>query len=207
MISYKPPSVLSVQVTGFVHITTQKDDIKVAKIILEVTGTLYTKVLHTRKTKKGIKQEWKDNVWLKIPFFFTNDQCFFYQNETFFSQTIIIEGSEKLLPQGNSKYKFEFSLPEDAKSSLKTDDASVSYSMECTADVIGLMGKTLTLIILTVMTLIMWSSLQSLTGLDGTGTLDLYVTRVRDLNEEIETLEDADGENFTSDIPMVIKII
>ena len=31
-------------------------------------------------------------------------------------------------------------------------------------------------------------------GLDGTGTLDLYVTRVRDLNEEIETLEDADGE-------------
>ena len=115
-----------------------------------------------------------------------------------------------MLPQGNSKYKFEFSLPEDAKSSLKTDDASVSYSMECTADVIGLMGKTPTLII---------SHLDSddtdhgiiltitIPGLDGTGTLDLYVTRVRDLNEEIETLEDADGENFTSDIPMVIKII
>ena len=62
MISYKPPGVLSEQVTGFVHITTQKDDIKVAKIILEVTGTLYTKVLHKRKTKKGIEREWKDNV-------------------------------------------------------------------------------------------------------------------------------------------------
>ena len=64
------------------------------------------------------------------------------QNETFFSQSIIIEGSEKVLPQGNSKYKFEFSLPDDAKSSLKTVGASVAYSMECTADVAGLIGKT-----------------------------------------------------------------
>ena len=71
---------------------------------------------------------------------YTNDR-YFTQNETFFSQSVIIEGSEKVLPQGNSKYKFEFSLPEDAKSSLKTDQASVSYTMECTADVIGLMGN------------------------------------------------------------------
>ena len=49
---------------------------------------------------------------------------------------------------------------------------------------------TLTLIILTI----------SILGLDGTGTLDLYVTRVRDLNEEIETLEDADGEAFTKNL-------
>ena len=34
----------------------------------------------------------------------------------------------------------------------------------------------------------------SILGLDGTGALDLFVTRVRDLNEEIESLEDADGE-------------
>ena len=47
-----------------------------------------------------------------------------------------------MLPQGNSKYKFEFSLPEDAKSSLKTVGASVAYSMECTADVAGLIGTT-----------------------------------------------------------------
>ena len=67
---------------------------------------------------------------------------YFTQNKTFFSQSIIIEGSEKVLPQGNSKYKFEFSLPEDAKSSLKTDLASVSYTMECTADVIGLIMGT-----------------------------------------------------------------
>ena len=122
----------------------------------------------------------------------------FCQNETFFSQSIIIEGSEKLLPQGNSKYKFEFSLPEDAKSSLKTRDASVSYSMECTADVIGLMGTTLT-IILQIRLII------PILGLDGTGTLDLYVTTVRDLNEEIETLEDADGETLASDITLVIR--
>ena len=37
--------------------------------------------------------------------------------------------------------------------------------------------------------------LSILLGLDGTGTLDLFVTRVRDLNEEIESLEVADGEN------------
>ena len=112
----------------------------------------------------------------------------FCQNETFFSQSIIIEGSEKLLPQGNSKYKFEFSLPEDAKSSLKTDLASVSYSMECTADVIGLMGNNDDTFSDNIILII------PILGLDGTGTLDLYVTRVRDLNEEIETLEDADGE-------------
>ena len=35
----------------------------------------------------------------------------------------------------------------------------------------------------------------SILGLDGTGSLDLFVTRVRDLNEEIESLEVADGEN------------
>ena len=133
------------QVTGFVHITTQKDDIKVAKIILEVTGALYTKVLHTRRNKKGkLEKSWKVNVGVNAinHSLYTIDR-YFTQNETFFSQSVIIEGSEKVLPQGNSKYKFEFNLPEDAKSSLKTDQASVSYTMECTADVIGLMGTQL----------------------------------------------------------------
>ena len=37
----------------------------------------------------------------------------------------------------------------------------------------------------------------SLQGLDATGSLDLWVTRVRDLNEEIESLEDADGIRST----------
>lgn len=156
------PYVAGEKVTGFVHITTQKDDIKVAKIILEVTGQLYTKVPFTEKTKakKGEKAKSKKAVA--------------QNNETFFSQSIIIEGSEKLLPQGNSKYKFEFLLPEEARSSLSSEFASVSYTMKCTADVMGLMG------------------------LDATGSLDLWVTRVRDLNEEIESLEDADGQMETT---------
>ncbi len=112
------------QVTGFVHITTQKDDVKVATIKLEVTGTFSTKVSYRKKTKDGTKSATAVHT------------------ETFFSQSIIIEGSEKVLPQGNSKYKFEFSLPEDAKSSLKTVGASVAYSMECIADVPGLLGTT-----------------------------------------------------------------
>ena len=71
-----------------------------------------------------------------------NDPLF--KNETFFSQSIIIEGTEKVLPQGNSKYKFEFTLPEDAKSSFKSNFATVTYTMACTADVVGLMGMKLT---------------------------------------------------------------
>ena len=42
-----------VQVTGAVHINTQKDDVKVAKIILEVEGVLETKVTHKKKKKDG----------------------------------------------------------------------------------------------------------------------------------------------------------
>ena len=72
--------------------------------------------------------------------------------------------------------------------------------MECTADVIGLMGAALTIMTLIILII-------SILGLDGTGTLDLYVTRVRDLNEEIETLEDADGETLASDITLVIIMI
>ena len=50
------------QVTGVVHITTQKDDIKVAKIILEVTGTLNTKLIYRWKTRDGMKSKWLVNV-------------------------------------------------------------------------------------------------------------------------------------------------
>ena len=42
------------------------------------------------------------------------------QNETFFTQSVIIEGTEKVLPVGNSKYKFSFKLPDTAKSSFSS---------------------------------------------------------------------------------------
>ena len=50
------------QVTGFVHITTQKDDVKVAKIILEVTGTISTKVRYRKKTRDGTKSDTAEHV-------------------------------------------------------------------------------------------------------------------------------------------------
>ena len=37
--------------TGAVHINTQKDDVKVSKIILEVTGTLATYIVVRKKDK------------------------------------------------------------------------------------------------------------------------------------------------------------
>ena len=52
------------QVTGFVHITTQKDDVKVAKIILEVTGTISTKVRYRKKTRDGTKSATAEHVGL-----------------------------------------------------------------------------------------------------------------------------------------------
>ena len=48
--------------TGSVHITTQKDDVKVAKIILEVSGTLSTSVTQYVKRKKSKKKETFTNV-------------------------------------------------------------------------------------------------------------------------------------------------
>jgi len=97
------PYIVGEKVTGSVHITTQKDDVKVAKIILEVSGTLSTSVTQYVKRKKSKKKET-----------FTN-------NETFFTQSIIIEGTEKILPVGNSKYKFEFQLPEDGRGSFHSE--------------------------------------------------------------------------------------
>ena len=91
-----------------------------------------------------------------------------FQNTTFFQQSIIIEGNEKVLPVGNSKYKFEFDLPEDGKGSFSSDFASVKYMMTCTADV-------------------PW-------GVDAEATNELFVTKIRDLNEDIESLEEADGQ-------------
>ena len=90
------------------------------------------------------------------------------QNTTFFQQSIIIEGNEKILPVGNSKYKFEFDLPEDGKGSFSSEFASVKYMMTCTADV-------------------PW-------GVDAEATNELFVTKIRDLNEDIESLEEADGQ-------------
>ena len=40
------------KVTGYVHISTQKTDVKVAKIVLEVTGTLNAWVKYYPKNKK-----------------------------------------------------------------------------------------------------------------------------------------------------------
>ena len=59
---YKDCIVPLFQVTGSVHITTQKDDVKVAKIILEVSGTLSTCVTQYVKRKKSKKKETFTNV-------------------------------------------------------------------------------------------------------------------------------------------------
>ena len=59
---YKDCIVQLFQVTGSVHITTQKDDVKVAKIILEVSGTLSTCVTQYVKRKKSKKKETFTNV-------------------------------------------------------------------------------------------------------------------------------------------------
>ena len=49
------------QVTGSVHISTQKEEVKVAKILLEVEGSLSTSVTYTARGKKG-KRERKTAV-------------------------------------------------------------------------------------------------------------------------------------------------
>ena len=41
------------------------------------------------------------------------------RNVTFFTHSTILEGEEKELPVGMSKYQFSFPLPEDGKSSFK----------------------------------------------------------------------------------------
>ena len=60
-------------------------------------------------------------------------------------------------------------LPDDARNSFKSTSANVTYMMKCTADV-------------------PW-------GIDGEGTLEIFVTNIKDLNEDIETLEDAEGQD------------
>ena len=45
-------TLLFLKVTGYVHISTQKTDVKVAKIVLEVTGTLNAWVKYYPKNKK-----------------------------------------------------------------------------------------------------------------------------------------------------------
>ena len=47
--------------TGSVHISTQKEEVKVAKILLEVAGSLSTSVTYTARGKKG-KRERKTAV-------------------------------------------------------------------------------------------------------------------------------------------------
>ena len=62
-----------VQVTGSVHISTQKEEVKVAKILLEVEGSLSTSVTYTARGKKG-KRERKTAVNVS-PLLFKLNYC------------------------------------------------------------------------------------------------------------------------------------
>ena len=78
---------------------------------------------------------------------------------TFFTDNIIIDGKEQVLPVGTKKYKFEFEIPKDGHNSFSAPGASFSYMLKCTVD-------------------IPW-------GIDAEGTLELFVNEVKDLNDSI----------------------
>ena len=78
---------------------------------------------------------------------------------TFFTDNIIIDGMEQVLPVGTKKYKFEFEIPKDGHNSFSAPGASFSYMLKCTVD-------------------IPW-------GIDAEGTLELFVNEVKDLNDSI----------------------
>ena len=94
----------------------------------------------------------------------------FAQNVTFFTDNIIIDGKEQVLPVGTKKYKFEFEIPKDGHNSFTAPGASFSYMLRCTVD-------------------IPW-------GIDAEGTLELFVNEVKDLNDSIGPFFRSDGETF-----------
>ena len=102
------PIVAGETVTGAVLVTTQKSGVKVQSITLEVTGEIDIEF------EKKIK---KKNTKLK-------------QHVMFFKHSIVLEGEEKELAVGMSKYNFSFDLPKDGKSSFEGKYGKLQFQNE-----------------------------------------------------------------------------
>ena len=131
--------------------TTQKAGVKVQKIHLDITGVTDIAFSHTKG--KGKKKK--------------TQKC--TKRQEFFKEVINLMNEEKVLDVGVTPYKFNFKLPDDARTSFKGKFGSIEYLAKAFVD-------------------IPW-------GKDGEGTLVLHVNKLNDLNTEMETLEKAEAQH------------
>merc|ERR1712012_524322 len=78
-------------------------------------------------------------------------------------EVINLMNEERILDKGVTPYKFNFKIPDDARTSFTGDKGHTKYMAKAMVD-------------------IPW-------GMDGEGSLELFVNSLNDLNDEIETLE------------------
>eukprot|EP00090_Calanus_glacialis_P029161 TRINITY_DN46794_c0_g1_i1.p1 TRINITY_DN46794_c0_g1~~TRINITY_DN46794_c0_g1_i1.p1 ORF type:complete len:383 (+),score=115.83 TRINITY_DN46794_c0_g1_i1:68-1150(+) len=153
------PLIVGDTISGSVLVTTQKEGVKVKKITLDITGEI--EIEFDKKTKKKSKGKNKKGGSKTV-------NATLRKNVTFFKQAIILEGEEKELPVGMSKYSFSFELPEDGKSSFQGTHGSIKYLAKAMVD-------------------IPW-------GIDNESQLEIFINKIHDLNDDIETLETADAQ-------------
>ena len=134
--------------------TTQKEGVKVQKIHLDVTGTTHIEFDHRKKVKAKGKGKGKGGGSSTV-------KC--KKHQEFFKEVINLMNEERVLDKGVTPYKFNFKIPDDARTSFTGDKGHTKYLAKAMVD-------------------IPW-------GMDGEGSLELFVNSLNDLNDEIETLE------------------
>ena len=137
--------------------TTQKEGVKVQKIHLDVTGVTHIEFDYRKKKAKG-KGKGKGSTTMKCK-----------KHQEFFKEVINLMNEERILDKGVTPYKFNFKIPEDARTSFTGDKGHTKYMAKAMVD-------------------IPW-------GMDGEGSLELFVNSFNDLNDEIETLEKVEAQH------------
>jgi hypothetical protein len=142
------------------QVTTQKEGVKVQKIHLDVTGVTHIEFDIKSKSKskgKGGKTKTKT----------TSEKC--KKHQEFFKEVINLMDEERILDKGVTPYKFNFKIPDDARTSFTGDKGHIKYLAKATVD-------------------IPW-------GMDGEGSLEVFVNSLNDLNDEKDTLEKVEAQH------------
>ena len=129
------------------------------KIHLEVAGVTHSEFDYKKKKPKGKgKGKGKGTQSVKCK-----------KHQEFFKEVINLMNEEKVLEKGVTPYKFNFKIPEDARTSFTGGNGHTKYLAKAMVD-------------------IPW-------GIDGEGSLELFVNSLNDLNDEIETLEKVEAQH------------